>query len=578
MNAIEKALLWCLLILLVSCSDTKQSERLFAHFVKKHVERIKPINKKYYEAVWATYSGKSSISELFDEARIADSLYKKASEPIEYYQGLLNNVYDNASEFDMLLKIKESGLLTDSLQKRQFINVFRDYIITQNNWNESDNKKKVLYEKFFDLKRNESAFWDSVKHTENPDARREWIEQFADLTDEFKGMIMAMNMDAQRLGYSNYFQAIMDFNGVDYFALDELCDLITIETDSDYRKLMALSNAELCNEFGLKPNEVTPQHYRKSIKEITFPSSWQLNYSQQEAIGLMRKFFALGDYQIDDILDNSDLWFAEGKLDQSFFVSLDPDEEDYRVYANIKPNTWGIYTLLHEFAHAMHFKYVDRNIPYLLREPHQITTEAVSIYFNNKLYYSTILQHMLGIDTLSKPSYFEEFTCPSTLTYLRMLVRNIQFEKNIYENPDLDYNQLWWDLTEQYLLYPQVSEVDRVPEWITNQHVINASGIHVFYLYAYAFSAQLEEYFPDGKIGGLKNTIMKYGDSIEWNKLLEIATGEPLNFRYLFNSYKKVKMSSEPISVEIKSSDGLFMLEEKIYQELVRHDVYTISM
>ena len=576
MKTLLKYFLIIIAIVLASCSDTRQSERLFAHFLNRHVERIKPINRKYSEAVWATYSGKSSFSDLYDEARIADSLYKKAGEPVEFYQGLMNSVYDNSSEFELLLKIKQSGLIKDPLLKRQFVNVFRKYIMTQNDWKESDKKKVKLYEQFFELKKSESTFWDSLKYSKNTDPSREWIERFANLTDEFRSMIIAMNHDAQRLGYSNYYQSVMDFNGVDYNSLDKICDIVEKETNNDYRKLMVISNLEICKEYKIKPYQIRPQHYQHSINEMMVPASWQKKYDQDKVIDILKKYYALGNYELDDILVNSDLWYAEGKINQSFSISINPDENDYRVYADIKPNTLGIYILLHEFGHTLHYKYIDKSVPYMIREPHEITAEAVAIYFNNKLYNSKVLQNMMGINQMPESSYYKYFSCPSTLIYLRKLIRNIQFEKSIFENPSQDYNQLWWALTQRYMLYDHVADTDRLPEWISNQHIINASGIHVFYLYAFAFAAQLEAYYPDANIAKIKSQIMKYGDSMEWNKILEQATGEPLNLNYLFNSYKSTDKSEKPISFDIKSPSGLSSIEKRMYEAIIDRGLFTI--
>lgn len=561
----------------LSCSDSKQSERLFTHFLNRHAERIKPINKRYNEAIWSTYSGQSSFSELYDKTRLTDSLLKIAGEPIDYYQGLLNNVYDNSSEFEMLLKIKQSGLLTDSLLKREFVNVFRNYIKIQNNWNESDKKKTELYEKFFELKKTESAFWDSLKQVSSGSGRKEWIERFASLTDEFRNMVVAMNKDTRQLGYQNYYQAVLDFNGVDYNSIDELCNIIENETNEDYRKLLAISQFHICKNYNIETSQIKLEHYNQSIKEMMIPQQWQKEYKNEEVVNLLKKFFALGNYEIDDVLQNSDLWYAEGKFNQSFFICTDLDEKDNRIYANIKPSTLGVYVLLHEMGHAVHYKYVDRKVPYLLKEPNQITTEAVGIYFNNKLYHSQTLREMMGIDDRESSVYYKAFSDPTTLIYLRKLIRNIQFEKGIFEDPTIDFNQLWWTLTQRYLFYDNVADVDRLPEWISNQHIVNASGIHVFYLYAYAFAAQLEAYFPDGNIADLKQGIMKYGDSMEWNELLKQATGEPLNLKYLFNSYKWKNKSDTPITFDVKMPEGLSFIEKRMYEDLIDGDLYAIA-
>ncbi|MBN2806886.1 MAG: hypothetical protein JXR22_09520, partial [Prolixibacteraceae bacterium] len=413
MVKLRSTILFLLLTGLLSCSDTRQAERLFAHFLDRHVERIKPINKKYNEAVWATYTGKSTFGELYDNARITDSLFKVMSEPIEYYQGLLHNVYDNASEVELLLKIKQSGLINDTLLKREFVNVFRNYIMNQNNWNESNAIKTALFESFFELKKTETAFWDSAKSSSGNQPGREWIKRFASLTDQFRNMVVTMNHEVKQLGYDNYYQCILDFHGVDYASLDDFCELIEKETEADYRVLLQLCREDVCRRYQIAPEAINPEHYRVCNEAMVVPEPWQKEYTQDEMLGILRNYFALGNFAIDDIIGNSEIWYDPDKVNQSFFFSADIEKGDHRIYANIRPNTRGVHVMLHEFAHAVHYKYVDPKLPYLLKEPHLVTLEGLGIYFNNKLYSSEKLRKMMGIEQEAGNPYFDEFSCPS---------------------------------------------------------------------------------------------------------------------------------------------------------------------
>ncbi|MFA9389296.1 MAG: hypothetical protein ACERKD_05790 [Prolixibacteraceae bacterium] len=576
MKRIKNIFLVVLLFLNVSCSDNKQSERLFSYFLNRHVEQIKPINKKFNEAIWATYSGKSSFSELLTETRLTDSLYRNIGQPTDYYQNLLNSVYDNSTDFELLMKIRKSGLISDVMLKRQFVDVFRNYITIQNNWDETDHKKTELYEQFFELKKTESSFWDSIRQVKGANARKEWIERFAFLTDDFREMIISMNSDASRLGYTNYYQLMMEFNGVEYKRLDELCRIVENETNEDYRKLLAISQNEICTKFDIEPSEIQAQHYSYAIKKMVVPDEWQKKYTQDECVGILDAFFAKGDYQIDDIIANSDLWYADNKMNQSFFCNIDVEKSDHRIYANVMPSTIGIYTLLHEMGHAVHYKYVDQKVPYLLKDPNEITTEAIAIYFNDKLYHSPTLRNMMGINDTVRSMYYQAFSDPTRLIFLRKLIRNIQFEKSIFENPTQDYTALWWQLTQNYLLY-EVQEEDHLPEWVSDQHIINASGIHVSYLYAFAFAAQLEVYFPDDNIAAVKDLVMKFGDTMDWNEILKNATGEDLNLNYLFNSYRLKNRSKVPIAFDVKIPSKFSFIEKRIDEGLIDRELFTIQ-
>ena len=558
---------------LVSCSSSDQTERLFEHFLNRHIERIKPIHKKYNEAVWATYSGKSSFSDLLQESRLTDSLYKVAGEPVEYYQNLLNNVYDNTTDFEILMKIKKSGLITDSLLKRQFVKVFREYVSIQNNWEESESRKAKLFEQFFELKKNDAAFWDSIMVTKNSNARNEWINRYAKLTEDYRNMIKAMNSDAENLGYQNYYQMLMDFNSVDYSSIDEMISIIERETSSDYQQLLAISQKEICRQFEITPDEIGNKHYNYSVRQMMVPENWNKKFTREEVVKIVQDFFAFGEFDISSIWKNSDIWYDEKKIDQSFFFCPDVDQKEYRIYADIKPSTFGIYTLLHEIGHAVHYNNVDANIPYLLKEPHVISTEAVAIYFNDKIYHSPVLRSMMGLPESPGSIYYEAFSDPMRLVFLRKMLRNIQFEKQIFENPNQNFNELWWNLNEKYLLYSTCKE-ERIPEWISNQHIVNASGGYLFYLFAFAISAQLEAYFPDDIIGPLKG-FMRYGDAMPWNDLLKQATGEELNLSYLFNSYKWKSGPNVPITLDFKEKGNLSYHEQIIFDDLFSKNIYT---
>jgi peptidyl-dipeptidase A len=213
-----------------------------------------------------------------------------------------------------------------------------------------------------------------------------------------------------------------------------------------------------------------------------------------------------------------------------------------------------INTLLHEFSHALHYQSVDKEIPYFLKTPHSIIAEAVGLYFDSKVFTSEIVQSQLGLPCLEKNPFFQEFNNPSRLVFLRKLLRNIMFEKSIYENPDQDYTELWWKLNKEYL-FIDPAPADRLPEWMTSFHIIGTDGINVNYLFAIAYAAQLEHFFPDDQFSLIKEKVMKYGDSIPWHELIRLSTGEPLNLEYLRRTYRRTNQQMTITSTPIRTTD-----------------------
>jgi hypothetical protein len=536
-------------MLAFSCSENVQTEKLLRFFLDKHVERIKPINKSFNKAVWASYTGEASFNELLKESNRTDSLFLAGSSTPEYYQNLLNSLYDNPSEFEILEKIEKSGLITDPLLKRQFGKVFRNYISIKNNWDETEKKKTELLDKFYDLKKRENSYFDSLT-TETASTRSaKWINEFSLLTDDFREMIKALNRDVKALGYNNYFNYLMDYQEVPIKSIDQMIDSVEQLTRDDYRELFDICRSGKCNRECNPNGDLTPFQFRCAHSRMIYPKEWNgITYSKEDFIGLISSFFASGGFKINEIYKKSDIWYRKDKINNSFFFCVDFDDDDYRIYSNSEPIAQSINPLLHEFSHALHYQSVDSEIPYFLKTPHSIITEAVGLYFDSKVYTSEIVQAELGLPCLEKNVFFRDFSNPSELLFLRKLLRNIEFEWSIYENPDQDFNELWWKLNKEHLFIDPAPE-ERLPEWMTSFHIIDSEGMNVNYLFAIAYAAQLEHYFPDDKFGPIKEKVMKYGDSIPWYELIRLSTGEPLNLSYLRHSYKRTSITDKITSL-----------------------------
>jgi peptidyl-dipeptidase A len=545
-------------LVITSCSEKYQTEKLLSYFLDKHVERIKPLNKNLNEAWWATYRGKSSFNELLKESNRTDSLFMTGSDVPEYYQNLLNSLYDNPSEFELLEKIHKSGLITDPLLHRQFEKVFLNYISIKNNWDETEKRKTELLDKFYDLKKRENNYFDSLVNESASSLNAKWIGEFAALTDNFREMVKALNRDVKYLGYDNYFNYLMDNQEIPIKSINQMIDSVEQLTNDDYRRLLDICRSGVCKRDCNPNGELTPFQFRCAHSRMIYPREWNgIVYSKNSYIKLISDFFSSGGFTIDNIYEKSDIWYSKEKINNSFFFCVDFDDADFRVYSNSEPAAVLINPLLHEFTHALHYQSVNKEIPYFLKTPHAIIEEGVGLYMDSKVYTSEIVQAKLGLSCLDKNIFFLDFSNPSELLFLRKLLRNIKFEKAIYENPDQDFNDLWWKLNKEYLFIdPTPSE--RLPEWMTSFHIIDGGGINVNYLFAVAFAAQLEHYFPDDQFAPIKDKVMKYGNSIPWYELIKYSTGEPLNLNYLRGSYLRTK------KLELLTSRQQTVYKEKI--------------
>ncbi|HKK81375.1 MAG TPA: hypothetical protein VJ909_03960 [Prolixibacteraceae bacterium] len=373
--------------------------------------------------------------------------------------------------------------------------------------------------------------------------RREWINYFSGIAEDYKSFVIALNKYATQFGYENYFQMVVDFRGMEPSAIEKFVMSVEERTRNDYQHLLHIAEEDICSLFSISSEEITPDHYSSVFNKMAMPEEWYKTLNKDSLIQTLDNYFVSGNFSAGDLNEHSDIWYDKDKINQAFFFCADASTKDFRIYANVKPDTYGLRIMLHELGHLLHFKYVSDDIPFLLKEPGNIATEAVAAYFENKIYHSSALRKMIGINSDPSIPYYDDFNNPSRLFQLRYLSRNLMFEKSVFENPDQDFTKLWWNLTQKYLRY-SAKPKNRLPEWVTNRHIIYGSMVNASYLYAYAIAAQLETYFPDKNMEPLHQFI-RYGNAKSWNELLKTTTGEELNLNYLINSYKK-----EPLTLK----------------------------
>jgi peptidyl-dipeptidase A len=138
----------------------------------------------------------------------------------------------------------------------------------------------------------------------------------------------------------------------------------------------------------------------------------------------------------------------------------------------------------------------------------------------------------------------EKMTRYQLLIFSRWCQVMLRFEKSMYENPDQNLNQLWWDLVERYQMLRRPPDRD-APDYASKIHIIGAPCYYHNYMMGQLFASQLHHaiardvynganpddvvYVENKKVGSfLQDKIFAPGRTMSWNELTQFATGARL--------------------------------------------------
>ncbi|ADU28791.1 M2 family metallopeptidase [Evansella cellulosilytica] len=368
-------------------------------------------------------------------------------------------------------------------------------------------------------------------------------------------LVRKRNEAAKAVGFDNYHQMSFKNQELDREEIFSIFQKLIDDSDKAFRALKAELDEEIASKFNITVEEIRPWHYVDPFFQEA-PASEETNldpyFKNEDLNKLTADTFSAMGIPIDDLYAKSDLLPREGKNPTAFCTDMDR-EGDTRVLCNNEPNAYWMGTMLHEFGHAAYFKYLDRELPFILRSPaHTLTTEAIAMLFGkmtqNKEWLKTFLKlEDSKLDELAPA--LEKHEQLMMLIAGRWIITFVFFEKELYENPEQDLNGLWWKLVSEIQLVNPPEGRD-LPDWAAKIHFTLAPVYYQNYLLGELTSAQLHHYinkqvsdqFFTPEVGQVLNEqFFKLGSKYHWNEKIERVTGEKLNPEYFSEAYCKIK-------------------------------------
>ena len=538
---VPMALLW-------SCNSKQEKmENRMKNFISSYENELIPLYRESALASWeANITGTDE-----DWAR-----NEKAS--LAYV-----NYFTDREAFTELKELKESGMVKDPLLARQLDIIYNQFLSGQVDTSllsEQVRMETEITKKFNSFRADvggkmlsDNEVEDILRNSTNSgELRAAWEghKMVGPLVaEDIIRLVKHRNRIAQELGFSNYHQMSLQLSGQDPAEVTRVFDELDSLTRGTYVTLKEEIDTYYSKRYKLPVSELMPWHYQnryfQEAPEI-YAVDFDSYYADKDPVEIARAYYASIGLPVDSILAKSDLYEKPGKNQHAFSTDIDR-EGDVRTLDNIRPDSYWMNTIMHELGHGVYSYYNDRSLPFALRDAaHAFTTEAVANYFG-RLATNPAWMNYMGIITAEEAEKigddaFNAFRLQQ-LVFSRWAQVMYRFEKAMYENPEQDLNQLWWDTVEKYQMMKKPEGRD-MPDWATKIHIALYPCYYHNYLLGELLASQFSDYITGTVIKGntgedmkamgefFKTKVFMPGMRYEWNEMIEKATGEKLTAKH----------------------------------------------
>ncbi|MFY9153628.1 MAG: hypothetical protein WAO52_16540 [Prolixibacteraceae bacterium] len=561
-----------LILTQISCqNETRQAEIILRHYIDSKEQLIRNYSIQSAVALWnATVSGdEKDYRKLMDIEMDFNQSNQNVSNVFapDRFTSVTQNVFTNVRDFELLKKLKFSGLITDSLLSRQLNVLYQTFMgpqIEPEKYKELIQTEIKLEQTFsgfkleIDGKKYRTSQIDSIRKNSSdtilPDKIAKAMQQKGKLIapDVIK-MVKDRNEFAVNFGYPDFYHLALETKDQTPQQVQILLDEIELKTREQFFEAKKVIDKLLSKRYGIQAADLKPWHYNDESSSY-LPKAFILKmdslFADVDPIQKTAQFFEGIGLPVQDVFENSDLKDGPGRAKLTAMINVD-FKNDIRLIAGIRHSYDGMYRMMHLGGHASHYKSISDRVPYLIKAPPAVIYEGVSRCFENLASNYDWLNEEIPITDEKQKQIV--LICQHIHQVDRMFRCRIQllmseFEREIYRNPDQDLDVLWQNMNLKYLGIKYPEKIND-SYWASGKFSTNlACNVHNFVL-ADVFAAQLQHsiktrvldktngiYKNNKAIGKyLVDNLYQYGNLLPWEQLIEKATGEPLNSSYFVN-------------------------------------------
>lgn len=360
------------------------------------------------------------------------------------------------------------------------------------------------------------------------------------------------NAVAQRLGFRDHYDFSLQRQEIDEDEMFALFGELAERTEAPFRRIKKEVDQRLRRRLGLSADTpLQPWHYADPFFQEpppVFSADLDGFFANSDIAALGARAFATMGFSVSDILARSDLYERPGKNQHAFCWRIGRNG-DVRILCNLRPNARWLATFLHELGHAVYNKSLPATLPYLLRTPaHTNSSEAVAMLLGRLARDPRWLVDVAGQSPPAVAAVADELSlevAAAQLIFLRWVLVMVHFERALYADPMRDdLNQLWWQLVTRYQRLPPTERDE--PDWAAKHHIALAPVYYHNYVLGELTSSQLERWIEReteapvqtpaaGRL--LREQFFVHGAQYPWDKLIRVATGEPLRPAYYVEQF-----------------------------------------
>lgn len=565
----KSIILFGLLVVLASClNQEKQAESILRHYINRKVEPIRNYSMESAVALWdATVSGnESDYQKLID----LELNFNKENQDItgqfnpDRFYSITQNVFANQQDFELLQKLKHSGLITDTLLSRQLNVLYQAFMgpqIELEKYEKAMKSEMKLHQVFASSK---AEIDGKIFSTSQLDSIRKNTTDHLMLGKIFEAMqktgktmapdiirlIKLRNETAVMFGYPDFYHLAFEARDQSPQTIKKLLDETELKTRDRYFEAKKVIDKMLAKKYSISQEELRPWHYndeRTSYLPKKFTQKLDSLLSDTFPIERASRFFKGIGLPVQDVFDNSLLEVTPASANLTAMINVD-FKSDIRLIAGITNSHDGLFRIMHLGGHASHYKSISDEIPYLLKTPNSIIGEGIARYFEYLAFDFDWLKNEISADekTLKKVLLVSRHLLEvDRLFRCRKYLAMAEFERELYRDPDQDLDRLWHEINVKYLGHNIPCE-NGACVWAANKYATSLSCTIHNYVLADIFAAQLQHTIKknviektngaiqDNKAIGwyLTDNLYSYGNLLPWEELVVKATGEPLNPEY----------------------------------------------